>query len=85
MPNMHQIQGKFVLNSTKKVHNLQHCRKLMQIRCQERTGTKIQKCLVVYIYKLSFKNIYSIKSIVESGVHCTVYSQGVNSQITMVQ
>ena len=26
---------------------LQHCRKLMEIRCQKGAGTKLQKCLVV--------------------------------------
>ena len=32
--------------SNKKVENLHHCRKSMQIRCQKGAGTKMHKCLV---------------------------------------
>ena len=28
------------------LHNLQHCRKLMQVRCQKGSSTKIHECLV---------------------------------------
>ena len=33
-------------NSTKKVHNLLNCRKVMKIRCQKGAGTKMHKSLV---------------------------------------
>ena len=36
----------FVLNSTKNVHNLYHCRKLKQIRFKKGAGIKIHKYLV---------------------------------------
>ena len=36
----------FVSISTKKVHNLHQRGKLMQIRCQKGTRTKMHKCLV---------------------------------------
>ena len=42
-----------LLNSSKiapnKVHNVHHCRKFMQIRCQKRAGTKIKKNFVRFL------------------------------------
>ena len=44
-PNLMQIS----LSSTKKVHDLHHCRKLMQIRCKKVAGTKMLKCLIGHV------------------------------------
>ena len=46
MLNWHQIKCKLFPNSTKKVHNLHHSRRFMQIRCQKGSDTKMHKCLV---------------------------------------
>ena len=40
MLNWHQFKCKLFPNSTKKVHNLHHSRKFMQIRCQKGSALK---------------------------------------------
>ena len=72
----YQIQCKLVPNSTKKMHNLHHYRKLMQIRCQKGADTEMPKCLVGlephgimnYSRKLmvNFKKRFLIQKIVQS-------------------
>ena len=73
MLNQHQIRCKFVQNSTRKVHNQHHCRKLKQIQGQKGAGTKMQKRLVGRMSYLGKAGSYFLTTFFNSRLQYSCY------------
>ena len=62
------MQCKFVTNSTEEGNFLQHCRKMVQIRCHKGAGTKMKIQLMSDIFHLTMKKLCLLWNLFETFV-----------------